>query len=121
MADAASRSTTLETPPDDFPRTPDDSPGRKTRRARWLAIVLVAIAVLLAGIWLGGRPEDLPGFMRSFAGASQQQVVVEEAMKRITRDYYRPISEAQLSNSSVAGMVTGLARPLLALPHARAN
>ncbi len=40
----------------------------KPRRARWLAIVLVPIAVLLLGIWLGGRPEDLPGFMRSLRG-----------------------------------------------------
>jgi carboxyl-terminal processing protease len=84
------------------------SPERNPRRARWLAGVLVAIAVLLLGIWLGGRPEDLPGFMRSFAGASNQQVVVQEAMKRIASDYYRPISQAQLSNSSVAGMVAGL-------------
>ena len=84
------------------------SPERNPRRLRWLLIVLVPIAVLLAGIWLGGRPEDLPGFMRSFAGASQQKVVVEEAMKRIAHDYYRPVSQAQLSNSSVDGMVVGL-------------
>ncbi len=106
VAKAASRSTTLERQEMNAPaRT---SPERNPRRARWLAGVLVAIAVLLLGIWLGGRPEDLPGFMRSFAGASNQKVVVQEAMKRIARDYYRPISEAQLSNSSVAGMVAGL-------------
>ena len=106
VAKAASRSTTLERQEMNAPaRT---SPARNPRRARWLVGVLVAIAVLLLGIWLGGRPEDLPGFMRSFAGASNQKVVVQEAMKRIARDYYRPISEAQLSNSSVAGMVAGL-------------
>jgi carboxyl-terminal processing protease len=82
------------------------TPTRRT--GRWLAIVLVPIVVLLIGIWLGGRPEDLPGFMRSFAGSSREKVVVAEAMKRIARDYYRPISESQLSNSSVAGMVAGL-------------
>ena len=49
------------------------SPERNPRRARWLAIVLVPIAVLLLGIWLGGRPEDLPGFMRSFAGSSHRR------------------------------------------------
>ncbi|HUH79876.1 MAG TPA: S41 family peptidase [Solirubrobacteraceae bacterium] len=84
------------------------SPPRTPRPARWLVIALVAVALLLGGIWLGGRPEDLPGFMRSFAGSSQQQVVMQEAIKRIGRDYYRPVTEAQLSNSSVAGMVAGL-------------
>ncbi|HTY97001.1 MAG TPA: S41 family peptidase [Solirubrobacteraceae bacterium] len=84
------------------------TPVRKRRPVRWVLIVLVPILVLLGGIWLGGRPEDLPSFMRSFAGSSQQKVVIEEAMKRIARDYYRPISESQLSNSSVSGMVAGL-------------
>jgi carboxyl-terminal processing protease len=87
---------------------PRTSPERSHRRGFWPAVVAVLVAVLLAGIWLGGRPEDLPGFMRSFAGSSQEKVVVQEAMKRIARDYYRPISGAQLSNSSVAGMVAGL-------------
>ncbi len=85
------------------------APSAPTRRTgRWLAIVLVPIALLLLGIWLGGRPEDLPSFMRSFAGSSREKIVVQEAMKRIARDYYRPVSESQLSNSSVAGMVAGL-------------
>ena len=34
--------------------------------------------------------------------------MIDEAIKRIERDYYRPISEAQLSNASVAGMVASL-------------
>ena len=84
------------------------TPVRKRHPGRWVLIVLVPIVVLLAGIWLGGRPADLPSFMRSFAGSSKQKVVIEEAMKRIARDYYRPITESQLSNSSVSGMVAGL-------------
>ena len=35
--------------------------------------MLVAIAVLLLGIWLGGRPEDLPGFMRSLRRRQQPE------------------------------------------------
>ncbi|HTQ67852.1 MAG TPA: S41 family peptidase [Solirubrobacteraceae bacterium] len=84
------------------------SSSRTPRPARWLLIALVAVALVLGGIWLGGRPEDLPGFMRSFAGSSSDKVVMQEAIKRIGRDYYRPVTERQLSNSSVAGMVAGL-------------
>jgi carboxyl-terminal processing protease len=77
------------------------------RAARWLLLLLVP-ALLLAGIWLGGRPKDLPGFLHGFAGASNEKLVIEEAIGRIAKDYYRPVSRKQLSDASITGIIAGL-------------
>jgi carboxyl-terminal processing protease len=83
------------------------TPERNSHAARWLLLLLVPV-LLLAGIWLGGRPKDLPGFLRGFAGENHEKLVIDDALHRIARDYYRPVSGAQLSNSSIGGMVAGL-------------
>jgi carboxyl-terminal processing protease len=64
--------------------------------------------LLAAGLWLGGHPQDLPGFLRSAFVADRQTRVVDEAIERIASDYYRPIPPGQLANSSIAGVVTSL-------------
>jgi carboxyl-terminal processing protease len=71
-----------------------------------LAVMLPLLLVL--GLWLGGHPEDLPAFMRNAFVADQQTRVVDEAIQRINRDYYRPISTDKLSNSSIGGAVSSL-------------
>jgi carboxyl-terminal processing protease len=84
------------------------SPSYSNRRAaRWLLLLLVPL-LLLAGIWLGGRPKDLPGFLHGFAGAGSEKVVIEEALQRIAKDYYRPVTRKQLSDASISGMIAGL-------------
>jgi carboxyl-terminal processing protease len=75
--------------------------------------VVVVLAVLLpillvAGIWIGGHPEDLPGFARPVFVADNDTRVVNEALARIHRDYYRPVSERQLANASLSGAVASL-------------
>jgi len=72
-----------------------------------LLAVLLPI-LLAAGLWLGGHPEDLPGFLRSAFVANQQERVVDEAIERIAHDYYRPVSASQLSNASISGAVASL-------------
>ncbi len=64
--------------------------------------------LLAAGLWLGGHPEHLPGFLRKAFVANQQTRVVDEALSRISHDYYRPISPSQLSNASISGAVASL-------------
>ncbi len=75
-----------------------------------LTVVLAALlpALLLAGLWLGGHPEYLPGFVRDVFVANHQTLVVDEAIERIEHDYYRPISARQLSDASISGMVSSL-------------
>ncbi|HUN79825.1 MAG TPA: S41 family peptidase [Solirubrobacteraceae bacterium] len=75
------------------------------------AVVVLAVLLpilLVAGIWIGGHPEDLPGFARPVFVADNDTRVVNEALARIHRDYYRPVSERQLANASLGGAVASL-------------
>jgi len=74
-----------------------------------LAVLAVALPVLLVlGVYLGGHPEDLPGFARNALVADHETRVVNEAISRIASDYYRPLSKSRLTNSSIAGAVSSL-------------
>jgi carboxyl-terminal processing protease len=80
-----------------------------SRRQPLIAAMALALPILLVvGLWLGGHPEDLPGFLRSAFVTEHQTQVLNEAMQRIEDDYYRPISSSQLNNASIAGMVASL-------------
>jgi carboxyl-terminal processing protease len=83
-------------------------PARKRQTLTFALAALLPI-VLVIGVWLGGHPEDLPKFARgSTFEANQQTQVVDEALARISSDYYRPISKSQLSNASISGVVASL-------------
>lgn len=69
---------------------------------------LAALLVLVAGLWLGGHPEDLPGFARSLFVSDHETRVVDEAIDRIVSDYYRPIDRQHLADASIAGAVASL-------------
>jgi carboxyl-terminal processing protease len=74
-----------------------------------LAALAAALPVLLIlGVYLGGHPEDLPGFARSAFVADHETRVVDEAINRIASDYYRPIAKGRLTNASIAGAVSSL-------------
>ncbi len=74
-----------------------------------LAVLAIALPVLLIlGVYLGGHPEDLPGFARSAFVADHETRVVDEAINRISQDYYRPISKSSLANGSISGAVASL-------------
>ena len=82
---------------------------RPTPRQPRSAVLAALLPILLvAGLWLGGHPEHLPGFLRETFVADQQTRVVDEAIGRITRDYYRQVSGRDLSNASIAGAVASL-------------
>jgi carboxyl-terminal processing protease len=77
---------------------------------RRLTYVLVAMLpiLLVVGVWWGGHPEDLPAFARSSLVAHADTRVVDEAIDRISSDYYRPVPTGSLVNASVAGAVASL-------------
>jgi carboxyl-terminal processing protease len=75
-------------------------------RTTLLAILLPLL--LVAGLWLGGHPNHLPTFLREAFVSDQQTRVVDEAIQRIARDYYRPIPRSALSDASIAGAVASL-------------
>jgi carboxyl-terminal processing protease len=79
------------------------------RRQPLILVLAVLLPILLVvGIWLGGHPEDLPKFARNTFEQNQQTQVVDEALSRISSDYYRPIPKSQLANTSIAGAVASL-------------
>jgi carboxyl-terminal processing protease len=84
-------------------------PTPPARRRLLGTVAPVALPILLVvGLWLGGHPEDLPGFLRGAFEANRQTQVVDEAIERIAHDYYRPIPTRKLSNASIAGVVASL-------------
>jgi carboxyl-terminal processing protease len=82
------------------------SPPR--RQSPNAALALLLPILLVAGLWLGGHPEHLPGFLRGTFVADQQTRVVDEAIQRVAHDYYRPIPTSKLSNASISGLVSSL-------------
>jgi carboxyl-terminal processing protease len=82
------------------------SPSRRPPLVAVLAALLPILLVL--GIWLGGHPEDLPGFARSAFVTNHETLVVDEAINRVASDYYRQIPKRRLSDASMSGLVASL-------------
>jgi carboxyl-terminal processing protease len=78
-------------------------------RARSAAALagLMVIAVLLLGIYLGGHPSDLPGFLQKLT-AGQQSTVLDQAVDDVVNDYYVPLKRSTLDDNSLTGLVAGL-------------
>lgn len=77
--------------------------------ARAIAALAAAVALLCAGIWLGGHPAKLPGFLRDrLVGDSAG--LTAEAAEKIEDSYYRPVDGHELSDASLQGMVRELRR-----------
>jgi carboxyl-terminal processing protease len=80
-----------------------------TRVGGLLAGVVVAMAVLLVGVWLGGHPSSLPSPLRgSFLESRRNQTVTEQALNILTTGYYRPLSRSSLVDVGLSGMVASL-------------
>ena len=78
--------------------------------ARWTAALAVAMAlVVCAGIWLGGHPGKLPGFLRDRL-VDDSASLTAEAAEAIEDNYYRSVGGRELSDSSLQGMVRELRR-----------
>ena len=82
----------------------------------WLAVMLPVL--LVVGIWLGGHPSDLPGFLRRALVADQDTRVVNQAIDEISHDYYRSLKRVDLANASIAGVVASLLDRFLRATHA---
>ncbi|MCA1682388.1 MAG: S41 family peptidase [Actinobacteria bacterium] len=78
------------------------------RGAGGLLAGLVILIVLVFGVWWGGHPTDLPGFLRDGLGVGGSSPVLDESVARIIDDYYVPEKRADLVNGSIAGIVASL-------------
>src|ERR671920_1627841 len=80
------------------------------RRRRSLAPLLAVLLpiFLIAGVWLGGDPDKLPGFARDAFVDDGQAQVYQEAIDLIQHDYYRPIDRKELLDKSLGAAVKSL-------------
>src|SRR5215217_5667545 len=81
----------------------------RRRRRPLVPILIVLLPVLLvAGVWLGGHPDSLPGFARDALVADGDAQVYDEAIGVIERDYYRSVDDRELLDKSLTGAVKSL-------------
>jgi carboxyl-terminal processing protease len=77
--------------------------------ARTLGVVAALLAMLAAGLWLGGHPAKLPPPLRDVF-VDEAAGLSAEASELIEDNYYRDVSAGQLTDSSLRGMVRDLRR-----------
>src|SRR5215208_26899 len=75
---------------------------------RVLTLLPAALVLLAAGIFLGGHPDRLPGFVRDPLVGDKDTRVIREAIERVHDTYYREIPESQLADDSLKGVVAAL-------------
>ncbi len=76
---------------------------------RTVGLTLALLAVLAAGLWVGGHPARMPPLLRDLF-VDDSAGLTAEASELIEDNYYRPVSQGRLIDSSLQGMVRGLRR-----------
>ena len=79
------------------------------RRGGLLTIACVLVA-LIAGLWLGGHPESLPGPVRD-AFVQEDRALRAEVIDSIENNYYKPVNEDKLDDAALKGIVESLGDP----------
>lgn len=74
-----------------------------------VAFAVALVAVLAAGLWLGGHPRSLPEPLRD-AFVAEPGGLVAEGAEAIEDNYYRAVGAKELGNASLQGMVRELRR-----------
>jgi carboxyl-terminal processing protease len=72
-----------------------------------IAFGTALIALFCLGLWLGGNPSKLPGFLRDVF-VSEPAGLTAEATEVIEDNYYRQVGQKELSNASLQGLVREL-------------
>jgi len=75
--------------------------------ARAAALAAALIAVLCAGIWLGGHPAHLPQPLRD-AFVDESVTISGEAAEVIDANYWRAVPRDELNDAALNGMVAKL-------------
>jgi carboxyl-terminal processing protease len=75
--------------------------------ARSLLLSAALIGMLAAGLWIGGHPANMPPVLRDVFVDDTGGLTVE-ASELIERYYYESVTDEELTNGSLQGMVRGL-------------
>jgi carboxyl-terminal processing protease len=82
-------------------------PARRRLATGPVLAVLIPL-VLVAGIWLGGHPNSLPGAVRNVLVSDREGRLYDDAIDVIARDYYRPVDRDALLDTSIGAAVKSL-------------
>jgi carboxyl-terminal processing protease len=80
---------------------------RRRRSLTPLFAILLPVCLVL-GVWLGGHPENLPGFARDVLVNDSDGRTYEEAIDTIADNYYRDVDRDKLLDESLTGAVESL-------------
>jgi carboxyl-terminal processing protease len=72
-----------------------------------LAVPLLLVAILIAGLWLGGHPTLLPGPVRNLV-VEDERALRAEVIASIQENFNRPVDREQLEQASLEAMVRSL-------------
>jgi carboxyl-terminal processing protease len=79
------------------------------RRRSYSPILAVLLPLfLVAGVWLGGHPENLPGFARDALVGDSDGRLYEEAVDAIAENYYREVDRDKLLDDGLSAAVKSL-------------
>jgi carboxyl-terminal processing protease len=84
--------------------------SRRTRRSP-LRLVVVALVILVIGVWLGGHPSWIPSGLRGTFSDNQNGALMQDVLGLLKRDYYRPVNTTKLQNLGIAAAVASLNDP----------
>lgn len=79
------------------------------RAGRTAVVAIALLAVLAAGLWVGGHPAKMPPPLRDVF-VDDSAGLTAEASELIEANYYRSVPQDELIDSSLQGMVRGLRR-----------
>ena len=71
---------------------------------------LCALVALVAGLWLGGHPESLPGPLRD-TFVEDDRAMRAEIIDSVKDNFYKPVNEKKLDDASLKGIVESLDDP----------
>ena len=80
----------------------------RRRRSLTPPLVLLAPLLLILGIWLGGHPDNLPGFARDALVGDSQGRLYDEALDAIADNYYRPVDKDKLLDEGLTAGIKSL-------------
>jgi len=78
------------------------------RRPVNVTLFVLVPVLLIAGIWLGGHPDFLPGPVRSVLVGDSDGRLYQEAINTIEDNYYRKVNRGQLVDKGLTAAVSSL-------------